>query len=332
MTVRVIVVVVAALLSVLIVACASRSNSERASPPKGASTPEAGRTPALEGPLRDDAAPTPEAEPEAAAAAAWRTLQTRTREEYTEDEAHSVLSELDAFEKAHCATRFAKEKARERSVLRRRLEVRARALERRLVGRFKGAFRMIDARAKRVSLVYDFSDRAQMRDFEVNDATRSHIRDTWLWLRLSGHPHVALRPFSPRDVSVRVTYRFMQGPDRRSTRLLVLLGLPVTGKMLSFRADWRTEKIRANGMHFDWGGTSLKSTAEEMPHAGTFEVRSRNGQLTALVGDRKVLECAFPEGAESAAGFGIGGSGLSVSITRIEITGALDPGWLATLK
>jgi hypothetical protein len=271
---------------------------------------------------------------EAAARAAWETLVPRAEAKVDEDTARKLLPELARYEETFKDTQFAWSIRRRRAELKGRLTEIAMALERRLGSFFHGKLSILNARERRVSVVYDFEDPGQLADLKggYRKFSKGAIR---LMKAFGSRRNLWLDAFSPTEVAVRIRYKMH---SERHRGLFVWLGMPFTKP--GVRPTGVTFRHEHPGMVFTGGGRSntLKfgsfpgksdyhKVDGRLPQEGELEVTAQDGRLRALVDGKEVMDVARPE-VKLRPGVALGGGYLEYEINHLEVTGRLDEAWV----
>ena len=272
---------------------------------------------------------------EAKAAETWDKLKVRSQGNPTQDQAKQLLKDIDAFEKDFGTTAFATTGLPARTDLKEELGKIAAGWDRQIGALFKGKIVAFDRKTLDLKLDYDFSDTAQMDDFPGSN-----------WGKHGGYGCVlmekgSLKVFNdqtynkdvniPAYLSGEVTFAFTYKEFHNSWgsyRVALWLSLPgATGKApkLVVQFDKGTVSLLDEG-----GKEYKKDDCPVLPKNGKIEISSHGKVIAVQLDGKKIFEYTLDKPLD-AHGLTFGGGGDSgMSVTRFEISGKLDPQWVAT--
>ncbi|HOX05838.1 MAG TPA: protein kinase [Planctomycetota bacterium] len=275
---------------------------------------------------------------DAAAKGAWEaTVVPLAGDRYDVPGARKVLAALEAFTRDHGATRFAAGVAAERDRLRGLAEAAIDAspegLSTRVRRLFRGKVEKFDARTLAVELSWDFSDPAQLEDFEFSPGAWK-IENAALVGEMPDPPgptQAVLKAWFAPDCRVGCSATVFRG---RGWYVTVTSGGDLIGAFSSL-VDYNGQpQPRAALMRVGAYGEQLASAAAKpytdirAGEARTVEVTLSGAQVVGAVdgkplGELKGLACAAVR-----ARLGFHGMGTRASFSGLRISGTLDRTWL----
>jgi len=274
---------------------------------------------------------------EAQAQAAWAKIETRAAEAPSQTRAKQLTDEINAFSKKFADSDFAAspEIAAKMVELKEKFERLALGLDPRVLKLFKGKVLSYDPRTQIITLGYDLLTKEQTEDFidslwaPPGDTTGLTWKKGELKTFCKGTADRVFKmpQFLSNSLNIQLSFKKVDTSKRNRFEVEVSLhGLESTGKTpkVSFRAS---EK----GSHFLNGGAELKANLDEVPfrNDGMLEV-SCQGQLFVAKENGKVILEHTQTKPNDHAGFWIGGGWDSgITFTKLQISGRLDPAWLA---
>jgi hypothetical protein len=273
---------------------------------------------------------------EAQAREAWAKIEARAAEQPSQARAKQLSEELAAFAKKFADSEFAAqpEMAAKMQEMKERFDRLSLGLDPRVLRLFRGRVLNYDARTQVITLGYDFSNKEQLEDFIGSTwaPPGDHTGLTWrkgeLRTFCKGTADRVLRmpQFAAGSLNIQFDHRKYDGKRERFEVEVSFYGLDSTGKTpkLSFRASDK-------GCFLLQNGTPVKSDDDEilLKKEGTVELSCQGQAVVVKVHGRVTLEHALPK-PNDHAGFWIGGGWDSgIAFTRLQVSGRLDPGWLA---
>jgi len=276
------------------------------------------------------------AELEARAAAAWAKILAHAAEATSQTKAKQLLEELAAFSKQFEASDFAAKpeigaKIKELTESFERLSM---GMDPRVLKLFKGRVINYDAKTQVITLGYDLQTKEQTEDFidsmwaPPGDTTGITWKKGELKTFCKGTADRVFKmpQFASGSLNLQFDYRKPTFAWGRYEVEISLHGLDSAGKTpkASFKG---TDK----GAFFFVNGGEVKSNTDAPMFAkeGTLELSCQGATLSAKVNGKSVMEFALPK-PNDHSGFWIGGGWDSgITFTRLQVSGRLDPAWLA---
>ncbi|MHC4198774.1 MAG: hypothetical protein ACYSU0_02200 [Planctomycetota bacterium] len=274
---------------------------------------------------------------EAEAREAWARIKARAEKATSQARAKQLIEDLAAFRKAYADTEFAAatEVALKAARMKEEFDRLALGLDPRVARLFKGRVLTYDPRTQVISLGYGFATREETEDFigSVWAPPGDHTGLTWrkgeLRTFCKGTADRILRmpQFLAGTLTVRFGFRRIDTSRRNRFQVeIAFYGMESTGA---------TEKVmyRASEKgHFLLGKRSeLTSNLEAIPFRedGIMELVCQRQSVVVKENGKVMLKHMLPK-ANDHTGFWIGGGWDSgITFTRLEISGRLDPAWLA---
>jgi hypothetical protein len=271
---------------------------------------------------------------EAQAQAAWTVVAARAKEPPTQARAKQLSADLAAFEKNFGSTQFASSSPVSESLkeLKEKAERMAIGLDPRLTGLFKGRIVRYDAPSSTITLEYDFSNKEQTEDFIDSVWASNHDSSglTWASRKLTmfcaGNADYLLRmpQFVSNTLNIQIDFQNPRASWGAVHFTCGLYGVKSTGKSHKVVIDW------------DKSGCLISAdTVSKAATSNLLEVKQGKLELTyqdkvsLKLNGTTLVEHAVPK-SNDHTGFWLGGTGDSgFTITRLQVSGRLDPVWLA---
>jgi len=275
-------------------------------------------------------------EREAQARAAWAKIEAHAAEAPSQTRAKQLLDELAAFAKKFSDSDFAAtpEIAAKMPELKEKFDRLSLGLDPRVLKLFKGRVLTYDARTQVITLGYDFLTKEQTEDFidSIWAPPGDHTGLTWkkgelrTFCKSTADRLLRMPQFISGSLTIQLDYKKYEGARTRFEVEISFYGMESAGKTpkVSFRASDK-------GCVFLAGGAELKSNPDEilLKKDGTLELSCQGQAITAKVSGKAVLEHTLPK-PNDHSGFWIGGGWDSgITFTRMQVSGRLDPAWLA---
>lgn len=265
----------------------------------------------------------------------WEKVAKLAEEASSQSRAKLALEELNAFATEFAGTEFCKTSlvVSKLPELRARAEFAILAFDPRVPRLFKGRVVSYDARTAAITLAYDFQTKEQTEDFAqaVWAPPGDHTGLTWkkgsltTFCKGTNDCLFVLPQFRADGVCVQVKFGATKHSWERLYFVIVLASPSSAGKTpeLQFLGSQKDAALAESY-------NPVKTNTAEPVKAETRLELSLQGQLlTAKINGKSALEYKSPHGSDRSGISFRGGWDSGVTITALQVSGKLDPGWLA---
>lgn len=274
-------------------------------------------------------------ERERLAGESWEKVAKLAEEASSQARAKQALEELNTFATEFAGTEFSKTSlvVSKLPELKARAELAVLAFDPRVPRLFKGRVVSYDAKTAFITLAYDFQTKEQTEDFSqaVWAPPGDHTGLTWkkgsltLFCKGTNDCLFVLPQFRADGVCVQVKFGATRHSWERLYFVIVLASPSSAGK---------TPELQFLGSHKDSALAEsynpVKINTSEPVKAETRLELSLQGQmLTAKINGKPALDYKSPHGSDRSGVSFRGGWDSGVTITALQVSGKLDPGWLA---
>jgi len=276
-------------------------------------------------------------EREAQAGAAWAKIEAHAAEAPSQARAKQLIEEIAAFSKKFSDSDFAAapELAAKIIEMKEKFERLALGLDPRVLKLFKGRVINYDSRTQIITLGYDFLTKDQNEDFiestwaPPGDTTGLTWKKGEIRTFCKGTADRVFRmpQFLSNSLNIQLNYKKIDTSKRNRFEVEISFhGLDSAGKSpkISFRASEKGSVLLS-------GGAELKSKPDEVLFRtdGLLELTAQGQALMVKENGKPVLEHTLPK-PNDHSGFWIGGGWDSgITFTKLQVSGRLDPAWLA---
>lgn len=281
---------------------------------------------------------------EAKARAIWESLSERAGKRLNRALAERLLKELATYEEEYGSSSYAlkPEILKRRQDLKKKLQRFQLGMDPRIARLFRGEITAYNPRTFEIKLRYDCTRFHQLKDMGLNPKKRLGasgwgVRQHAMGVQFNcGGPQdqfMKLPFLVSGDVVIKMRYKFLMKDDKDSARFMAFWfsSNETKGKaqQVTLLLRQKTSLFSKDSRYLVQVGGGLKSVPKALPPEGNLEVACKGQHYQAKVNGQVLLRYEAP-GINDHTGIRIGGGyALKYLVHTLEISGRLDPHWLA---